>query len=184
MDRSISQDQQHIVVGLTKLRPAVSEKSLEDWSEESWTAEFDVWQCLSVRTQNPGNSLDKRSLWITVQWETMVDFGTASELIDTTEPVEWEHLIVVVLLNNATNHVDRSFILVLRAHKVKAVIISQLTIRSCVVDSDSQVELPSGPQVVNHSRNLWIPWVRIGIRLRLLLREGSQNYSSVLTTAL
>ena len=66
----------------------------------------------------------------------MIDFDTSVENINSAEAVNWEKLIVVVWFHYTTNHIDRSFILILWTHVMQAVILVGVSITCCVIDSE------------------------------------------------
>lgn len=68
---------------------------------------------------------------------------------NTTEAKGGELLRLVVRLQDVSNLTDRSFILVVLTHEVQGLRGRGGTVRSSIVDSKGQVDLPAGPQVVH-----------------------------------
>ena len=62
---------------------------------------------------------------------------------DTTESEAWEHFVTVIRLNNLTNFEDGVLILVVGADLVERTWDGNLTIGSCVVNSDRHGHLPA-----------------------------------------
>ena len=137
MNRTISQNQQHVIVlhALFMLSVTVLIKVVQNRPKISWSTKFDLWESLPIDAYNTSHSLDFRVGTVT-EWETMIDFGTSVELINSAEAVNWEKLIVVVWFHHTTNHIDRSFILILWTHKMQAVIFVGVSITCGVIDSE------------------------------------------------
>ena len=84
----------------------------------------------------------------TSKWEAMVDFGLVHESWFATKAEHRILLVIVVRLQNTSNHINSCFVLVCWSHKVKWVIVCGLSIGSRVIDCNGERDLPSTSQVV------------------------------------
>jgi len=103
----------------------------------------------------------------------VIDLCLVHESWFSTEAEHWVLLVVVVRFEDTTNHVNCSFVLVARSHKMKGIFFGGWPVGRSVVDSNAQADLPSTSQVVDKGGVFWDDRLRILLGLRLFVLLGS-----------
>ncbi len=148
VDNAVSNDQEHVVLGLAGMSLAVVLESLENRSEVGRAAKLDARQSLSVRTQDAAHAL---SHLVVKQVEAVGDFSSSCELGHTPKAEDWELLVVVVGLQGFADRGDGRFVLVAWPHEVETVRFSGLPVGCRVVDGHHLSDLPAASKVVSES---------------------------------
>ena len=87
-----------------------------------------------------------------VDSEAVTDSIDSHMARNTSETEHWEHLIIVVGLDNAT-HIENGFlVLIVRSKVVQRGWIGGLTIGGCVINGKSQRYFPTSSQIVDERR--------------------------------
>ena len=79
MDSTISQEKEDLIgVRNLGLLLSVLHELLQEWGEDSWTSELDLWQSLLVRGHDVLNSNDLWVHWVSIYWEAVGDLHGSS----------------------------------------------------------------------------------------------------------
>lgn len=116
MNGAVSQDQQDVVHVAALSRHRVLAERLDHGGEHRRPGQADMRQHLLVSLQDAVRREDSRLLRVAVQGEAMTDSGLAVR--HGSEAKRWEHLIVVVGLQDGSDLANGSRVLVLGAHEV------------------------------------------------------------------
>ncbi len=103
MRLSISHQQQHIVDFLTLLSLAKFFELLQHRTKVGWTAELDAWKSLLVNSYHPSHALNFRLLHVSCQGKAVTQHMVRHVACDSTESINWEITIRVVLLEYTAN---------------------------------------------------------------------------------
>ena len=113
VDATVSQEQKDLVDwSALSGRLDTLKELLEEWSEEGGPAESDLRKRLPVGSKHIRNGYDVRALWITIHCKAVAHTVQAHVPRDASKAEEWECFIHVIRLDDLTNVVDRSFVLV------------------------------------------------------------------------
>ena len=100
----------------------------------------------TIRTHNA------RILWVTVQRETVGDLSCVER--HSTESKGRENLVEVIRFENRADLLNGFEVLVVWTHVMERVTVLRITIRSCEVNSDSQVDRPTATKVLRETWHL------------------------------
>lgn len=134
MDYSIGNNQQHVVNWTVLQLHNVLFELVQKRSKVGGARELNRGQSGPIDANYAFCALNKWLHRVTCQREAMV--GCSLSIWFSTKPINGEEFIRVILLQETANLVKGLFVLVLRAHKVQAVFILNVTIRCCVVQTN------------------------------------------------
>ena len=91
----------------------------KQWREVSWAAQADLWKSRSVSLQHSCNSVAIRILRVTVDCKAVSDSIDSHVSRNASESEDWETLVTVIWLKDATNISYCLFVLIIRAEVMK-----------------------------------------------------------------
>jgi len=119
MDDTIGEQKKDLVLVCAQLRLNIVLELRQERSEEGWTSEANLGECLPVCIDNSLDSKNIWVLWVAIHGKAVVNTIDAEMSRNTTESKDWEASIVVVWLNNSTDIEESSLVLVVSTHVMK-----------------------------------------------------------------
>ena len=147
-DDAISNQQQDLVLHQMLVFASVLVECCDYLPEVGRAWKTDRWQCSPIALQN---ALNPKNSWVhsvSINREAMRGSVGAHMSWDTSESESCKHLCLIIRLHDRANLSDCGLVLIILAHKVKRLWRWRSAIRSCVVNSQRQADLPAWPQII------------------------------------
>lgn len=173
VDGAIRQDQQDLVAAGAHRRLDVVPEFGQDRREDRWATEPDLAESLLVRRHDVLDTHDVGIGSVAVHCEAVTDVVDSEVSRNATEPEDGERAITIVRLDDETDVQQSPLVLVVRAQVVERVSARRVTVRSRVVDSGGEGDLPTRSEVVNERGphvDLKAQYLYLGISTSIMAR--------------